>query len=152
MVPSYVLAFGYCAADALSAGFNVYYEHKKCSSGGSTSSNVLSSKPVIDGKINSLLEPDQSAALIATCDTLLWQCLASVMIPGATINAVVRVTRFVTASRVGRSLPASISKWIPTATGLSSIPFIIHPIDKAVDLLLDNTTRKWIDSEEIKTC
>jgi hypothetical protein len=34
---------------------------------------------------------------------------------------------------------------------LASIPFIIKPIDNAVDYLLDNTTRHWIVPEEKKT-
>jgi mitochondrial fission process protein 1 len=37
-----------------------------------------------------------------------------------------------------------LAKWIPTVTGLLSIPFIIHPIDKAVDVLMDETYRKYV--------
>ena len=77
----------------------------------------------------------------------LWQSLVSVAIPGATINAIVRVSRFA----VHRSpiiLPMAVSTWFPTAAGLVSIPVIIKPIDEAVDVLMDSTFRQiqWINS------
>mmetsp|Transcript_9713 Transcript_9713/g.12612 ORF Transcript_9713/g.12612 Transcript_9713/m.12612 type:complete len:80 (+) Transcript_9713:342-581(+) len=76
---------------------------------------------------------------------MLWQCLASVMIPGATINGIVRLsTVIVTKIRVS----SKISKWFPTFCGLGSIPLIIHPIDQAVDFILDNTTRRWMFNNE----
>jgi fission process protein 1 len=81
---------------------------------------------------------------VATVDTLLWQSLASVMIPGGTINAIVKGCRFA-ASRA--SLPIALAAWMPTGVGLASIPIIIKPIDNAVDYLLDNTTRRWIAEE-----
>lgn len=77
----------------------------------------------------------------ATIDSLLWQSLASVMIPGATINLIVKASRF--AVRRAAIPYALVSKWLPTATGLASIPLIVHPIDQSVHMLLDNSTRKW---------
>ena len=53
---------------------------------------------------------------------------------------IVRSARFAVARSVG--LPAVVSKWLPTAAGLGSIPFIISPIDNLVDYALDNTTRR----------
>jgi fission process protein 1 len=88
------------------------------------------------------------ATFVATADTLLWQSLASVMIPGGTINVIVKASRF--AARRA-SLPVVAAAWGPTGVGLASIPFIIKPIDNAVDYLLDNTTRHWIVPEEKKT-
>ena len=40
-------------------------------------------------------------------------------------------------------------KYIPTAIGLMSIPFIIHPIDKTVDVIMSNTIRRlyWTQDE-----
>lgn len=35
----------------------------------------------------------------------------------------------------------SIVKYMPTATGLLSIPIIIHPIDRFVDFIMDKTFR-----------
>jgi hypothetical protein len=45
-------------------------------------------------------------------------------------------------------LPAVVSKWLPTAVGLGSIPIIITPIDNLVDYTLDNTTRKLLNEEQ----
>eukprot|EP00455_Lapot_gusevi_P027045 TRINITY_DN285_c0_g1_i3.p2 TRINITY_DN285_c0_g1~~TRINITY_DN285_c0_g1_i3.p2 ORF type:complete len:119 (-),score=22.21 TRINITY_DN285_c0_g1_i3:144-500(-) len=76
-----------------------------------------------------------------TVDTGVWQCLASVLIPGFTINRVVAVTKFVT----DRSpLPSLAKRSIPTAVGLGIIPFIVHPIDHLVDQVMDRTYRKWM--------
>jgi hypothetical protein len=67
--------------------------------------------------------------------------LASVMIPGATINMIVKASRLAASSA---KLPVTAAAWGPTGVGLASIPFIIRPIDNAVDYLLDNTTRHWL--------
>lgn len=76
-------------------------------------------------------------------DTLIWQLLASVGIPGFTINRIcwaskkaLKITNF------AKGTP--IAKFVPTIIGLASIPFIIHPIDRGVDLLMDETYRKYI--------
>ena len=61
-------------------------------------------------------------------DTLLWQGLASVAIPGFTINRICKLSHFVLANTT--SLPLSVRKWTTTALGLASIPFIIKPIDR----------------------
>lgn len=58
---------------------------------------------------------------------------------------IVRSARFAVARSVG--LPAVVSKWLPTATGLGSIPVIITPIDNLVDFALDNTTRKLMNEK-----
>ena len=34
-----------------------------------------------------------------------------------------------------------VQTWGPTLAGLATIPFIIHPIDQAVDFALDNSLR-----------
>lgn len=78
----------------------------------------------------------------AVIDTVLWQGLASVAIPGFTINRLCWVSNGIL-RRTLTSLPTPARKWTVTAIGLSAIPFIIHPIDHFVDFLLDNTLRKW---------
>lgn len=113
--PSYLLAFAYCAADAASSGYTVY-------------------------QANQLYQP----AAISVVDTLLWQSLASVMIPGAAINLLVKASR-AAVRRV--ALPVLVAEWLPTGVGLGSIPFIVQPIDWSVDYALDNTTRMWYKAE-----
>jgi fission process protein 1 len=119
VVPSYVVAFGYCLADAGTSGRDTYTEsiHKQ------------SSTPELD-------------ALASTMDTLIWQSLASVTIPGATINMVVKASRFAVA-KSPMVLPVLVSTWLPTGVGLGSVPLIIHPIDNVVDWFMDSTLRTW---------
>ena len=120
VVPSYMLAFGYCLADAGTSGYDTWHQVKD------TSSN-----PRLD-------------SLASTADVLLWQSLASVAIPGATINMIVRASRWTVARSTARILlPAMVAEWLPTAVGLGSIPVIIHPIDRMVDWFMDSTFRQW---------
>ena len=85
---------------------------------------------------------DVTKAAIQAGDVVTWQMLASVGIPGFTINRICWA--------VGKGLKAAkfkhkMGKWIPTIVGLCSIPFIIHPIDRGVDVLMDNTYRKYLN-------
>lgn len=122
VLPSYIVSFGYCLADAGSTGYSTYVNY-------------------FDSEIKRDDTTGMQNALRATVDTLLWQALASVILPGATINLVVRASHLVVRrTTIGSTLWA---KWFPTATGLASIPFIVKPIDLAVDMLLDNSTRIW---------
>jgi len=79
--------------------------------------------------------------MYAVVDTVIWQGLASVAIPGFTINRICYLSNIVL--RHTTSLPPATRKWTVTAIGLSAIPFIIHPIDRAVDLLMNKTLRQW---------
>lgn len=65
---------------------------------------------------------------MAVVDTFVWQALASVAIPGFTINRVCAASLYVlgTATR----WPLAARKWSTTALGLLVIPVIIHPIDR----------------------
>lgn len=69
----------------------------------------------------------------AVVDTFVWQALASVIIPGFTINRVCAASLYL----LGRSTkwPLPVRKWTTTALGLSTIPFIITPIDRCVQRL-----------------
>ena len=118
VVPSYAVAFGYCLADALTSGKKAYESSTKAQKPNAT-----------------------TTAVVSTADTLLWQSLASVMIPGLAINQIVKATRMAVAKSPA-GLPVIVSTWLPTAMGLGSIPLIIHPIDHFVDVLMDNSFRK----------
>ncbi|XP_077479812.1 mitochondrial fission process protein 1 [Stigmatopora argus] len=86
-------------------------------------------------------EPGQKTRVgVAVVDTFVWQALASIIIPGFTINRVCAATLHL----LGRTtkLPLPVRKWTTTAIGLSTIPFIISPIDRSVDYLLDSSLRK----------
>jgi len=80
-------------------------------------------------------------------DTLLWQALASVIIPGFTINRVCATTFWA----LGRTrLPQASVKRLTTVAGLAVIPFIVKPIDHLVDVGMDASVRKLmhISTEE----
>ncbi|KAI3362313.1 hypothetical protein L3Q82_012626 [Scortum barcoo] len=65
---------------------------------------------------------------VAVVDTFVWQALASVIIPGFTINRVCAASLHVLGKTTKWPLP--VRKWTTTAIGLSTIPFIITPIDR----------------------
>jgi mitochondrial fission process protein 1 len=120
VLPSYLIAFGYCVADAISTGYNAYHTHN------------LENKRI-------------QRSVIGTFDALLWQSLASVAIPGYCIHMVVKVTKstLTLASSRQIQIPIIISIWVPTISGLLSIPLIVHPIDHSVDYVLDKSIRTW---------
>ena len=76
-------------------------------------------------------------------DTLLWQSLASVVVPGITIHQIVHMTSKLIERQ--KSVPFGIRRWAPTLVGLTTIPFIIHPLDNVVHFLLDLTVRPAFD-------
>jgi fission process protein 1 len=132
VVPSYALAFGYCASDAIFAGYRKWNDHSDTS--------TASKKGVEVAAVNKSEVSMQTKVAVATIDTLVWQTFASVLIPGGTINLIVRATRF---GLMRSTIPANLKKWVPTIGGLASIPLIIHPIDDFVDAVMDSTVRSW---------
>ncbi|CAM1293157.1 MTFP1 (predicted) [Pycnogonum litorale] len=119
---SYVAATGYVLADTLDKSANMYRLP--------WSSTAVRYKKVF-----------HSAA-----DTMVWQMLASVIIPGFTINRICVMSLYL--MRKTRVLSPMVSKWSTTAVGLGCIPLIIKPIDNFVDVLLDTTFRKWFKISE----
>ncbi|XP_018364288.1 PREDICTED: mitochondrial fission process protein 1 [Trachymyrmex cornetzi] len=111
---SYALSSGYVLADTIHKGVKVYQED------------------ATPQKIKNVL--------LSTSDTLLWQAFASVIVPGFTINRICAAVQF--AQRKNTRI-AWKKPWISTLIGLISIPFIIHPIDHAVEGAMDITYRKW---------
>ncbi|XP_056632750.1 mitochondrial fission process protein 1 [Diorhabda sublineata] len=76
-----------------------------------------------------------------TADTLIWQLMASVVVPGLTINRVCAVSNF--CLHKIHKLPIANRKWLVTGIGLVTIPFIIKPIDYYVDVVMDKSLRKY---------
>lgn len=63
--------------------------------------------------------------------------------PGITINRICWTTgKLIKATKLKGAHP--YVKFLPTAIGLASIPLIIHPIDGAIDALMDTTYRKYV--------
>lgn len=86
---------------------------------------------------------EQQRKLLTTAvDTLVWQALASIIVPGVTINRVCALSLFLL-KRYSR-LQLQTCKWATTGVGLSCIPFIVSPIDHGVHVLMDRTIRQWL--------
>ncbi|NXP04125.1 MTFP1 protein, partial [Thinocorus orbignyianus] len=77
---------------------------------------------------------------VAVVDTFVWQSLASVAIPGFTINRLCAASLALLGA-VTR-WPLALRRWTTTALGLAAIPLIITPIDRSVDFLMDSSLRK----------
>ncbi|XP_075069211.1 mitochondrial fission process protein 1 [Mixophyes fleayi] len=85
---------------------------------------------------------------VAVVDTFVWQALASVAIPGFTINRLCAGSLYMM-GRITR-WPLPVRKWTTTAIGLAAIPVIIKPIDRSVDFLLDSSLRKFYGTQANK--
>ncbi len=98
-------------------------------------------------RMKASLKPDDKEAsskvAVAAFDTLVWQALASVMIPGFTINRICAGS-LIALAKMMPNVALSKRKWMTTGIGLGVIPFIVHPIDSFVHFAMDNTTRVWI--------
>ena len=144
VIPSYVVAFGYCLADAIHTGYQSYYNHHhhyNKITDPSTSNNSNSNHHDEQLRIRRMM--------VGTFDTLLWQSFASVFIPGYVIHTIVKVTKYSITRIIPQQrhvqlvVPIFITTWLPTIMGLGAIPFIVHPIDHSVDYVLDNTVRTY---------
>lgn len=74
---------------------------------------------------------ERANSLAAGVKALVWQALASVIIPGFVINRVVAVAGTVAFTN------AVAKRYAPTVVGLASIPLIVKPIDATVDYALE---------------
>lgn len=87
--------------------------------------------------------PLDNPFLVAGGDALIWQVIASVALPGFTIN------RFVTLAEIGCEAQAAnniIAEYLPTVLGLSLIPIVCKPLDELADVGLDATLRPLLFS------
>jgi Ca2+-binding EF-hand superfamily protein len=87
--------------------------------------------------------PLGNPSLIAGADALIWQVIASVALPGFTIN------RFVTLTEIGCEAQAEssiVAEYLPTVFGLSLIPIVCKPLDELADFGLDATLRPLLFS------
>jgi len=92
-------------------------------------------------KTKKVVPNDTKTKMLTGADVLIWQTLASVAIPGFTINRICALSAILLRRSPFKS---AAQKWITTGVGLSSIPFIVKPIDHFVDYLMDNTYRRYI--------
>jgi|UniRef100_A0AC35GRB5 fission process protein 1 len=113
---TYVISIGYVCADALDKSRKAY-------------------------KLQYPSAKDRRQEVTTTAvDALVWQGFASVVIPGFTIN---RVCALSNALLRRTTIGTPISKAITTIIGLSTIPFIVHPIDAFVEHAMEKTIRPY---------
>mmetsp|Transcript_37080 Transcript_37080/g.37754 ORF Transcript_37080/g.37754 Transcript_37080/m.37754 type:complete len:160 (+) Transcript_37080:120-599(+) len=117
LVPSYIIAFAYVFGDTADKSLTELQNNPK----------------------------DRWTVMKTTIDTLCWQTLASVLIPGFTINRVVALTEF-SLKKTSLVHPVLI-RGSPTAIGITIIPIIVHPIDSAVEYGMNQTLRPFMDSK-----
>lgn len=102
---SYGIASTYCLADSIDKGRRCYQQNNHLN-------NYLQKRKAVETSV----------------EAAIWQGLASVIIPGFTINRICATSRF-TLRRVARTMPPRAQTWVTTFVGLSAIPLIIKPID-----------------------
>ena len=102
-----------------------------------------------DKTVKSLQRGDSAIKVAENAiDTLLWQTLASVAIPGYVIRLITFTSEsVVTNKKFETKLPKKVIRFGPTGIGLFAIPFIIKPIDHSVDYLFENYLRKWFKTK-----
>ncbi|RVE47907.1 hypothetical protein evm_007421 [Chilo suppressalis] len=110
---SYGIAFSYVFGDTMDKGFKMFVE---------------------DGRPSNVMK--------ATGDALIWQTLASIVIPGITINRLCAYSG--RALTKYKRIPSPARALLTVGIGLASIPIIIVPIDHGVTFLMDHTYRKWV--------
>jgi len=87
--------------------------------------------------------PLDNPSLVGGADALIWQTIASVALPGFTIN------RFVTLAEqacAGQAAGNPVAEYFPTVLGLCMIPLICKPLDVLADFGLDATLRPLLFS------
>lgn len=92
---------------------------------------------------------DKYNTMIYASDLTVWHTFASMVLPALTIHSVVKYSNKGLNKMPKLNNYPKVKLWGPVALGLASIPFIIHPIDHAIDYIMDNTIRK-LYSDKIK--
>lgn len=150
---SYAVSSGYVVSHAIATGLSTRSKREQNNmtflKSGSTSGRVKDTNTGLHNsyssdhhnfgslstqKENQLISPACSlsapvSTTAAIVDTLLWQGLASVVIPGLTINRLCAGSRVLLNRYVTHLLSQQVRQWLVTGVGLCSIPLIIHPID-----------------------
>lgn len=146
---TYAMAITYVLVDTYDKGLKAYRRAKR----------ELDASADLDARV----DKDKLARLLSTeraVDTVVWQLIASVAAPGYTIHTIVALTLMgltaaesldavqgaaaAAAAGVGvetETFLALVNKSLPTAVGLGTIPFIVHPIDNAVHWVMNKTMR-----------
>jgi fission process protein 1 len=81
-------------------------------------------------------------AMIYSClDTSIFHTFASMALPAFTIHSIVKYSLKFLKKTIGEK--SRLTKFLPVALGLTSIPFIIHPLDHGTEWVMDKTIRSF---------
>lgn len=125
---SYAVASTYCLADSIDKGRQCYQRSYH---------------------LNSYLQ--KRKAVETAVEAAIWQGLASVIIPGFTINRICALSRF-TLTRYVRTIPLGAQMWVTTVVGLSAIPVIIRPIDRYVHCMVSGLDLDQMPCKHLPFC
>ena len=75
-------------------------------------------------------------------DTIIWQSLATIIIPSYVIHKIVYFTKDLIKDVEIINKYKILKDYLPSVVGILSIFFIMQPIDDLVDYIMDNTIRK----------
>lgn len=97
---------------------------------------------ILDTAVKTYSVKDQGREIMSyyAMDTSIWHTFASMALPAFTIHSIVKYSGKLLKNFVN---PLSrFGRFGPTIIGMSSIPFIIHPLDHFTDWAMDNSLRK----------
>ena len=126
---SYVVASTYCFGDALSKGLESRAAHQQQQQ-----------------HSEQLKHPEKSVERVAIetfVEAAVWQGLASVIIPGFTINRICWLSGKLLGRGLSHVLSVDKQRYLVTGIGMGSIPFIIKPIDTLVDHVVEKAVRDY---------
>ena len=135
---SYAISSGYVVSHAIAQGISTRKKLKISTNNQSSNHYSLTSHNHFSSSSssNQTLNPNHSLSVerlsptVVILDTLVWQGLASVVIPGLIINRLCAGSRvLLNRPYAVKVLSQQVRRWAVTGVGLSSIPMIIHPID-----------------------
>jgi len=91
-------------------------------------------------KTHSVKSHGNEAMMYSCFDTSVFHCFASMALPAFTIHSIVKYSGILIKKTLKES---KLSKFLPTALGIISIPFIIHPLDHGTEWVMDKTIRTF---------
>lgn len=84
-----------------------------------------------------------ASVIIPGCKQSMLYCVLTIL--GLTIKALTKTLTIAASSKIAeKTLHTTVKRFGPTACGLAAIPFIIRPIDHAVDHFMDDVFRPSI--------
>ena len=92
-------------------------------------------------KTYSVRDHGNEAMMYCCLDTSIFHTFASMALPALTIHSIVKYSGKFLKKIIGDK--SKFSKLLPVCLGLSSIPFIIHPLDHGTEWVMDKTTRRF---------